>query len=158
MLLCFFSLSSPLSDIWVASWISSRNKKKKKKGWGSANMSITCFVKIQQTLLKSWRLPDKTFFSPHPYWLGLYPWQLSRTAEIYHNELKLSLLPHFFLSVSFSSTFSRISGERKKIWERWSGLSEDNSIFAFTLLTTEVEFHTNGEETQGRQKKKPWVK
>lgn len=25
-------------------------------------MSITCFVEIQQTLLKSWRLPDKTFF------------------------------------------------------------------------------------------------
>lgn len=68
---------------------------------------------IQKTFLRSWETYWQNIFS-YPYRLGLYPWQLWRTAEIYHNELKLSLLPHFFLSVSFSRTFSRISGERER--------------------------------------------
>lgn len=62
-----------------------------------------------------------------------------------------------FISVGFFFThFLKNLRRKKKIWKRWSGQSEDNSIFAFTLLATGVELNGNGVETQDRQK--AWMK
>lgn len=60
----------------------------------------------------------------------------------------------YCLNRFFLPHFVKDLWRKRKIWERWSGPSEDNSIFAFTLLATEVEFYRNGVETWERPNKK----
>lgn len=70
----------------------------------------------------------------------------------------ISINPFLFCLFVFLSHFLKDHRRKKeKIWERWSGQSEDNSIFTFTLLATEEEFPKKNGETRDRQKT-PWMK
>lgn len=58
-----------------------------------------------------------------------------------------------FLSVCFFlSHFLKDLWRKRKIWERSSGQSQDNSIFAFTLLATEEDFQRNSADTRDSQR------